>query len=137
MSNTILVNMNRCTGCWTCSMACKTAHHLDVDEFWQYVRTIGGGEIDQPGGKWPNLYMKWMPVWKQKCAGCAGDASTDGKPYCVFNCPSGALSYGDADDAGSEISLRKSELLQKGFRVYEIPEWEETRKGVLYAENCI
>ena len=67
MANSILVNVNRCVGCWTCSMACKKAYGLDVDDYRMYVRTIGGGQIDTPGGKWPNLYMKWMPIWKQSC----------------------------------------------------------------------
>lgn len=49
MSNeAILIDLDRCTGCWTCSMACKMAHHLDVDEYRVSVRTIGGGRIDEP-----------------------------------------------------------------------------------------
>ena len=51
MAKTILVNINRCTGCWTCSMACKMAHDLETEEFWEFVRTIGGGELDEPGGE--------------------------------------------------------------------------------------
>lgn len=137
MANSILVNVNRCTGCWTCSMACKSSYKLGTEEFWQYVRTIGGGEIDQPGGEWPNLYLKWMPIWKQSCRSCSGDAETGNVPFCVFNCPTSALTYGDLDDPQSPISKRREELLDKGFRVYSIPEWEDTRDGVLYAENSI
>ncbi len=137
MVKSILVDINRCTGCWTCSMACKTAHDLDTDEFWQYVRTIGGGERDEPGGEWPNLYMKWMPIWKLSCTKCGGDNTTDNKPYCVFNCPTGALTYGDLADEQSEISQRLNELKGRRYRVYEIPEWEDTRKSILYAEKGI
>lgn len=137
MANNILVNVNRCTGCWTCSMSCKMKYGLAPEEFRQFVRTIGGGEIDQPGGEWPNLYLKWMPIWKQSCIGCHGDEATGFKPYCVYNCPSGALTYGDFDDPGSEAALREAELKAKGFRVYEIPAWEDTRAGVRYAENSI
>ena len=44
MANSILVNVNRCVGCWTCSMACKKAYGLGVDDYRMYVRTIGGGQ---------------------------------------------------------------------------------------------
>lgn len=137
MANAILVNVNRCTGCWSCSMSCKMEFGLEPDEFLQYVRTIGGGEIDQPGGEWPNLYLKWMPIWKQSCHSCAGDDASGHKPICVYNCPTGALTYGDLDDPQSEISLKQDELKQLGFRVYAIPAWEDTRANVLYAENSI
>ena len=137
MADTILVNVNRCTGCWTCVMSCKTAYELDLDTYRNYVRTIGGGELDTPGGKWPNLYMKWMPIWKQSCIQCHGVDGTDNQPYCVYNCPSGALTYGDPEDPESELSKRREELLDLEYRVYEIPDWEDTRKGVLYAENGI
>ena len=118
-------------------MACKTAHKLDTDEFWQYVRTVGSGEIDQPGGTWPNLYMKWTPIWKQSCRKCAGDESTGGQPYCVYNCPTKALVYGDASDPEGPLAKRAAELRGQGFRIYEIPAWEDTREGVMYAENGI
>ena len=62
MANAVLANVNRCVGCWTCSMACKVAFGLDEDEYRMHVRTIGGGGVDVPGGKWPNLYKKGMPI---------------------------------------------------------------------------
>lgn len=136
--NSILVNVNRCTGCWSCSLACKVAHNLDVDEYWQINRTIGGGQLDTPGGKWPDsLYMKWMPIWKQSCIKCQGESSTDNQPYCVFNCPMGALTYGDMSDPESEISKRADELRAMEFRVYQLPSWEDTRETIWYAEKDI
>ena len=137
MTKTILVNINRCTGCWTCSMACKMAYDLETEEFREFIRTIGGGELDEPGGEWPNLYMKWMPIWKTSCRACQGDKSTAGQPYCTYNCPTGALTYGDIDDEASEIAKRLDALKKSSFRVYEMPVWEDTRKGILYAEKGI
>ena len=40
-------------------------------------------------------------------------------------------------DPQSAIAKRAAELRDKGFRIYEIPEWEDTRRGVYYAENSI
>ncbi|MGN0038238.1 MAG: hypothetical protein ACI36Y_03760 [Coriobacteriales bacterium] len=137
MANNILVNINRCTGCWTCSMACKKAFGLGEDDYRMFVRTIGGGQIDIPGGKWPNLYMKWMPIFNKSCASCSGDSTTEGKPYCVYNCTTQALSFGDPGDPQSDFSVKKEELRQKQYRIYEMHPWENTREGIVYAEKDI
>lgn len=137
MTQSILVDVNRCTGCWTCSLACKVAYGLDEDEYRMYVRTIGGGEVDVPGGQWPNLYMKWKPIYKKNCLNCKGCKSTDGMPYCVYNCTNEALTCGDLDDPESPISKEMERLKGMEYRIYQIPGWEDTRDGVYYAERGI
>lgn len=137
MAHATLVNINRCTGCWTCSLACKQAHDLGLDDYRLFVRTIGGGQIDTPGGTWPNLYMKWMPLFTQSCASCVGDAHSEGLPPCVYNCSMQALSYGDESDPTSDVSLAMEALKDKGYRIYQLPDWEGTRSDVYYAEKNV
>ena len=136
MANAILVDVNRCTGCWTCSQACKAAYKLDIDEYRAFVRTIGAG-MDTAGGTWPNLYLKWNPVWKQSCLSCHGDESTGKKPFCVYNCPTGALTYGDPEDPTSEFSVRREKLRDAGYHMWQQPKWEDTRDNVYYIEKGI
>jgi Fe-S-cluster-containing dehydrogenase component len=131
----MLINLNRCTGCWTCSMACKVAHKLKTDEFWQYVRTIGGNAIDEPGGVWPDVWMKWMPVYTQECTLCGDRAANGQEPYCSYNCPTKALTFGDMEDPQSAISLRMQELQAKDFRIFQHQPWEGTREAIFYAEK--
>ena len=127
---TILVNLQRCVGCWTCSLACKVGNNLPDDEFFLTVRTLGSGEgIDRPAGVWPNLHMSWQPVWSQKCIKCPGRLAKGELPYCVNSCPCGALSIGD------EAAAKKEELREKGFRFFELPAWDVTKDGVVYAEK--
>lgn len=127
----ILVNLHRCTGCWTCSMACKVQNELPDEEFWVTVRTLGSGEgIDRPAGTWPDLHMSWMPVWSQKCVKCAPRlAEGHAEPFCVKCCPNGALTYGEAVDAEVQ-SLR-----ERGFRISTLPKWENSREGIVYASK--
>ena len=127
---TILVDLQRCIGCWTCSLACKVGNNLPDDEFFLTVRTLGSGEgIDRPAGVWPNLHMSWQPIWTTKCIKCAGRLAKGDKPYCVQSCPCGALSIGEAAEA------KKAKLAEKGFRFFEIPSWESTKEDVIYAEK--
>ena len=132
----ILINLQRCTGCWTCSMACKVAYNLPVEEWWQYVRTIGSGAgIDEPAGTWPNLSMSWMPVHTPDCTLCGERTEKGMQPYCTYNCPTKAMTYGDLDSPKSPISTRMAELREKGYRVFQLPAWERTRPEIWYAER--
>lgn len=131
----ILVNVNRCTGCWTCSIACKMEHDLASDEFRQYVRTIGGEQLDEPGGTYPNLYMKWIPIYTTKCTLCGEKIAQGEEPACVYHCPTKALTFGDLDDPESAISKRCEDLKNKDFRIFDLPAWENTRTRIHYAEK--
>jgi Fe-S-cluster-containing dehydrogenase component len=131
----ILINLKRCTGCWTCSMACKVAHQLPENKWWQYVRTIGGSNTDEPAGEWPNLHMSWLPVHTSECILCADRAKEGKDPYCVYNCPVHAMTYGDLDDPDSPIALRIRYLKNKSYRIFQLPEWEKNRKEIYYADK--
>lgn len=136
MTQAILVNMKRCTGCWTCAMACRVAHELKGDEWWQIVRTLGNGAgLDEPGGTYPNCFMEWMPVYTKKCIACADRIKENLAPHCVYNCPALALTSGDIDDPESDISQRIDDLKAKGFTIFQLPAWEQTRKNVYYANK--
>ena len=136
MKPAMLINVNRCTGCWTCSVGCKVAHKLDKDDYRVYVNTIGSGTgVDSPGGTWPNIYMKWEPIYNKSCTFCAERTVEGLEPVCVFNCPTGALTYGDADDPESAFNKRIEELKAKGFGVSQKPAWEGTRDNVWYIEK--
>lgn len=127
---TILVNLQRCTGCWTCSLACKVGNGLPDEKFWLTVRTEGSGEgIDRPAGVWPDLHMSWIPIWSKSCVRCGGRLAEGELPYCVNACPNGALSVGDPA-AGECEALR-----QRGFRIFKLPAWENAADNVVYASK--
>jgi len=117
-------------------MACKVAYKLPDDKWWQYVRTIGSGAgIDEPAGKWPNVSMRWMPVYTSDCILCGKRAKNGLEPFCTYNCPTKALTYGDLEDSNSAVSVRIAELRGKGYRIFQLPVWERTRPEIRYAEK--
>jgi Fe-S-cluster-containing dehydrogenase component len=131
----ILVNLERCVGCWSCAMSCKIGNGLDDDTWWIKVRTLGSGEgIDRPLGTYPNLSMTWLPVWTQKCVLCAGRTARGELPYCVYSCPVEALSYG-SDEKGSPLTDEIAELKEQGYSVFKLPAWEESKAAITYAHK--
>jgi Fe-S-cluster-containing dehydrogenase component len=109
---------------------------LADDVWWQTIRTLGSGEgIDRPAGTWPNLTMSWIPVYSKDCVFCTGRTARGELPYCTSCCPTRAMTYGDLDDVESDISKRLADLRDKGFRIFSLPAWEQSRKEILYASK--
>jgi Fe-S-cluster-containing dehydrogenase component len=132
----ILVDLDRCTGCWTCSMACKVAYKLPEKKWRMYVRTLGSGSgMDEPDGKWPDVHMSWMPIYTSTCVLCRPRTDKGKEPFCTYNCPTRCLTFGDIDDPQSPISIRLKELQGKDRRTFQLPAWENTRPEIFYSRK--
>ena len=79
--NCIVVDLNRCIGCFSCEVVCKNENDIALGEQWNKV------VIEGPTGTFPNIEEYWLPTMCQQCA----DAP------CVNVCPTGA-SYRDKDN---------------------------------------
>lgn len=87
-----------------------------------------GEDIDRPRGVWPNPTESWQPIWLPTCTKCAVKRDNgDNSPYCVYNCPNNALTWGPTVDEKME------ELRQRDFRIFELPSFEGSKEGVIYA----
>ena len=80
MHRTLLVNLDRCSGCDSCIVYCKYANGLQLGEYYNRVVAVG------PYGDFPYVSMYWLPTCCQQCE----------NPQCVRVCPTGA-SYRDPD----------------------------------------
>ncbi|AJC12335.1 molybdopterin oxidoreductase [Berryella intestinalis] len=80
------INLHRCVGCRTCTIACKMEN--SVPEGIQHMRVLndqGDTVYDVPSGSYPALSFEWTPV---PCMHC------DSSP-CLPVCPTGATSKRD------------------------------------------
>lgn len=72
--NAIVVDLDKCIGCFGCEAACKLEHEVDLGIKWNTVTVMG------PFGTFTNLQQYWLPKNCQQCA----DAP------CQEVCPTGA-----------------------------------------------
>ena len=75
------LDQTRCTGCYTCAVACKDWHDIDAGPVnWVRVHTI-------EDGKFPNVFLAYLVL---PCYHCAN-------PPCVPACPVDAITKRDFD----------------------------------------
>ena len=78
--NCIVVNIDRCTGCFGCQVACKMENEVALGLHWNEVKVIG------PVGEYPNMVRYPLPTMCQQCENAP----------CIEVCPTGA-SYRDTE----------------------------------------
>ncbi|MGG0717237.1 4Fe-4S dicluster domain-containing protein [Robertmurraya massiliosenegalensis] len=76
----LVIDLDRCTGCKTCEVACKQENNVVLGSVWNKVVPVG------PYGDYPNIEMYFLPAVCQQCE----------DPECVHVCPTGA-SYSTED----------------------------------------
>ena len=91
----IAINLDRCTGCNTCAMACKMQNNVSDGMLWNRVLTEGCERFDSAEGTYPNLSRTYLPLACQHCE----------NPACERVCPTGAT-YKD-DKGRVEIDYDK------------------------------
>ncbi len=94
MHNVIVTDLNRCVGCLSCSVACKSANGVPVGSFWNKVLRIGPNPKAE-GGQCPDVEMYFLPVGCQHCE----------NPECVHVCPTEASHI--AEDGTVQIDKSK------------------------------
>ena len=87
MRYAMAIDLDRCTGCHACAVACKVENNLANDIWWNRILTVGGETMDTPKGKFPNLKMEFLPLSCQHCE----------NPACVKACPIGATYQREED----------------------------------------
>lgn len=69
----MVIDLRRCVGCQTCTIACKQEHDLPAGYQWRFV-------ADCEVGEYPDVRRVFLPM---QCMHCA-------EPPCVPVCPTGA-----------------------------------------------
>ena len=76
----IAINLDRCVGCHTCTMACKMQNNVPEGLLWNRVLTTNCDVVDGAEGTYPNVSRVYTPIACQHCQNAA----------CQRVCPTGA-----------------------------------------------
>ena len=90
--NCIVINLDRCIGCYACEVACKMENDVALGERWNKVVQV------EPYGEFPHVSTYWLPVMCQQC---------EDSP-CTHVCPTGA-SY--RDEATGMVLVNKEKCI--------------------------
>lgn len=74
----MIIDLDRCNGCNSCTVACKAENGTSPGIFWGYV-------LQKENGKTPNVFRLFLPVLCNHCE----------NPACVDVCPTGASYQSD------------------------------------------
>ena len=109
----IAIDLHRCIGCNTCSIACKMQNNVPDGMLWNRVITEGCDAIDGAVGEYPNLTRTYVPLACQHCE----------NPACLKVCPTGAT-YKD-EQGRVEIDYDRCIGCRYNARVFN---WEDPQR---------
>ncbi len=136
MAYKMLVDIDRCIGCWTCAMACTVGNHLGDEEYRIEIETHGSGKgIDRPAGVYPNLNMWWKPNYSPNCTFCASRVADDLLPFCVMDCPLQALAFGNDADPDSGYSQALTRVKNRKATIFELDAECGTKANIIYSST--
>ena len=119
--NAIVVNLDLCTGCMSCEVACKQENDVPLGVYWNRVQRIAQGDA------YPDFKQYWLPTMCQQCENAP----------CVEACPTGA-SYRDENDNTVLIDADKCIGCQRCIDAcpYGVRTYVEADNKVVKCELC-
>ena len=102
-SVSVLVDLDRCTGCYSCQVACRQTNGYSYDEKWMKVIRQTPEPID---GKL-RLFHLPVPLALDKCAECI---QREAPPLCAKVCLANALFVGPLEELAPMLHKKHAVL---------------------------
>jgi Fe-S-cluster-containing dehydrogenase component len=103
----LLFDMEYCTGCQACTVACKQENDYDADTWGIIVKEL---ILTHPSG---HVQIDYLPFPTTLCTLCTKRIASgfDSRPACVKCCQSSCIEYGDVEDLYSKMQTMKRPVL--------------------------
>lgn len=98
----LLVDVEYCSGCQACVLACQQEHAFDDERFGIVIHQLGPMEISKD--KWQYDFYPQLTDW---CDLCEERVGLGRQPSCVQHCQAQCLEYGEVEELASKVSKRK------------------------------
>lgn len=100
----ILVDVNYCTGCEACVLACQQEHGYSEKQFGLKVAKLGPLRIEEDR---KHYQYDFIPQFTEWCDLCEERTAKGKRPTCVQHCQAQCLKWGDVAELAASIDSPK------------------------------
>ena len=108
MTKALLIDVNYCTGCHTCEVACQNEHGFEPDRLGIEVRQVGPFVLNEEETRYQYDFFPYPTAF---CDGCGRRVAKGKRPSCVQHCQAGCMQYGDVEELAPAIKGHKQLLI--------------------------
>ena len=104
--NGLLFNIEYCTDCHSCELACQM--HLKLPPEQWGIKVLEYGPTKNVNGDWEWTYL---PMPTDLCDGCKDRVAEGRLPMCVHHCQTGIILYGPVEELAEKAKEKPKMVL--------------------------